>query len=74
MSYSVTFHKLFKFTRREHGPWSDTIVLGNPSVAKVINSFCIVTDAVLELVICTSIHLECASTIINNILSLIGPA
>ena len=69
MSYSVTFHKFFK-----HGLLSDTIVLGNPWVAKVINSVCIVTDAVLELVICAYIHLECASTIINNILSLIGPA
>ena len=58
----------------KHGPLSDTIGMGNPLVAKVINSFYIVTDAVLELVICTSIHLECASTNINNLLSLIGPA
>ena len=75
MSYSFTFNKLFKCTRRKRGPLSDTIVLGNPWVGKVINSkLCILTDAVSELLICMSIHLECVYTIINDILLLIGPA
>ena len=46
-------------------PLSDTICSGNPCVAKTVQSLDIAHSADVELTMCTSIHLECASMIMR---------
>ena len=54
-------------------PLSVTSCSGSPNVAKVLIIFSIVTSDVDDFVMCTSIHLECASMRIRNICPKKGP-
>ena len=49
------------------GPLSDTTFSGIPNCAKILRKHCIVADAVMEDIGCTSIHLECESIKMKNI-------
>ena len=56
------------------GPLSDTIWSGSPCVLKISLSSIIVSEAVMVVIVLTSIHLECASITIKDILFKNGPA
>ena len=55
------------------GPLSVTSCSGSPNVAEVFLIFSMVTNDVDDFVMCTSIHLECASMRIKNMCPKQGP-
>ena len=55
-------------------PLSVTTISANPCIEKPLLNFCIVTAAVLELVLHTSLHLQWASPTTKNMCPSKGPA